>query len=368
LILLGGYALNDKLEIDFGSEETTLKPLPLEDDRDALYALPLSLVPLETKPLRTARMIKNMRLESVVEVFHDDDMGSGQFYITELGHLFEWPETADYPDRSLLMQLSLLPSYDVYSLRMSLRRAGVQINDINDLQLSQAKQEELNRYMTTFTRPLITRIYGGTDVQVDDFEDILRLFKYPDKGKAMESLRLMAEGLGIDVYEVPQFLEDYGDIFLSLSYYRQCLDTIEPLIENFITSMREIKDNWQLKQDRHLMKTCETVEATLNNLTAEISGRFENFDRSTSEMWNDISATRFRKVESLIKNYHVTTGGILCALWVKMDHWQRMFPKKDMGGPIKKAEFIMAEMRQGLDKIKNIEKNAPMLADLEDDD
>jgi len=360
--------VENSTKIAIGDEAKVLKPLPLEDDRDSLYALPLSLVPLETKPLRTARMIKNMRLESVVEVYHDDTMGSGQLYISELGHQFDWPEEANFPDRTLLMQLSLLPSYDVYSLRMSLRNAGVKVNDIKDLQLSKAKQAELNRYMTTFTRPLITRIYGGTDIDVNNFDDILNLFKYPDKGKAMDSLKLMAEGLGIDVYEVPKFLEDYGDIFLSLSYYRQCLDTIEPLIENFITSMREIKENWQLKQDRHLMNTCAEVEATLNNLTAEISGRFENFDRSTAEMWSDISATRFRKVETLIKNYHVTTGGILCALWVKMDHWQHMFPKKDAGGPIKKAEFIMADMRQGLNKIKNIEKNAPMLSALEDDE
>lgn len=367
---MGSTVNGDGVEnkIEFGKEDNVLAPLPLEDDRDALYALPLSIVPLETKPLRTARMIKNMRLESVVEVFHDDDMGSGQFYITELGHLFEWPEDMEFPDRQLLLQLALLPSYDVYSLRMSLRKAGIQVNDIDDLRLSAEKQEELNRYMTAFTRPLIKRIFGGTSVEIDDFEEILKLFKYPDKGKAMESLRLMAEGLGIDVYEVPQFLEDYGDIFLSLSYYRQCLDTIEPLIENFITSMREIRQNWQLKQDRHLMQTCQEVEATLNDLTAEITGRFENFDRSTSEMWSNISAQRFRKVESLIKNYHVTTGGILCALWVKMDHWQKIFPKKDAGGPIKKAEFIMSEMRQGLDRIKNIEKNAPMLADLEDDE
>ncbi len=67
----------------------------------------------------------------------------------------------------------------------------------------------------------------------------------------------------------------------------------------------------------------------------------------------------------MIESYHTTIGGVLCALSVKMDAWARLFPKKDSGGPVKRAEFIMSEMRQGIDKFQKIEDSAPMLAELE---
>ena len=58
----------------------------------------------------------------------------------------------------------------------------------------------------------------------------------------------------------------------------------------------------------------------------------------------------------------VTIGGVLCALSVKMDAWAKLFPTKDSGGPVKRSEFILSEMRQGVDKIQKIDDDVPMLA------
>ena len=46
-------------------------------DRDSLHILPLSMISLETRGLQRARMIKNSRLESVVELFEGEEIGSG---------------------------------------------------------------------------------------------------------------------------------------------------------------------------------------------------------------------------------------------------------------------------------------------------
>jgi hypothetical protein len=78
-------------------------------------------------------------------------------------------------------------------------------------------------------------------------------------------------------------------------------------------------------------------------------------------MWDNISAERFDKVKGLIESYHTTIGGVLCGLTVKMNAWIRLFPKPTSGGPVKRAEFIMSEMRQGLDNIRKIDDSAPML-------
>ncbi len=131
-------------------------------DRDSPHILPLSILPVETKALKRARLIKNARLESVVEFFDDIHAGSGQVEIDALGGP-DWPEASSHPDLILMRKLGELPSYDVYSLRIALRQQGIDVNDVESLKLSEGKARELKDYMTTFTRPLIMEIYGDSD-------------------------------------------------------------------------------------------------------------------------------------------------------------------------------------------------------------
>jgi len=47
-----------------------------------------------------------------------------------------------------------------------------------------------------------------------------------------------------------------------------------------------------------------------------------------------------------------------------MEAWARLFPTPSSGGPSKRAEFIMSEMKQGMENIQVIEDSAPMLSGL----
>ena len=336
-----------------------------DTDRDSLHILPIGILPLETPSLKRARLIKNVRLKSVIELFDDKDTGSGQIDIEDLPHEFGW-DMADPPaDMTMMRKIGNLPSYDVYSLRISLRELDITVNDVDALRLSDAMNKELTSYMTDFTRPLIKEIYGDEgSVEIKDFDDVIKLFRDPDKKKALEKIRVMSAKLNIKPEEIPRFMEDYGDIFLSLSYYRRCLDAIEPIITEFLEAMDELGANYQFKTDQNLIKTMDEMEATINELMAAITGRFENFERGTKHMWDNISAERFRKVEELITGYHTTIGGVLCSLSVKMDAWARLFPTPSAGGPGRRAEFMLGEMKQGMDTITKIEDSAPMLAAL----
>src|SRR4051812_28409357 len=88
-------------------------------DRDSLHTLSLSLVPLQTPMLRRARMVKNNRLLSVLELYRDRESGSGQVDVEKLPQEFGF--SSSHPDYVLLQKLELMPSYDVYSLRVLLR-------------------------------------------------------------------------------------------------------------------------------------------------------------------------------------------------------------------------------------------------------
>ena len=73
---------------------------------------------------------------------------------------------------------------------------------------------------------------------------------------------------------------------------------------------------------------------TINGMLANVTGKIESFERSTNDMWRDLTAERFRKIEALVARYHTSIGGALCALSVKMNAWTSQFPNATGGvGP-----------------------------------
>jgi ribosomal protein S21 len=335
--------------------EDFLKPIE-DSDMDSMFMLPLSIMPIQTTILQSARMIKNHQLQSVVEIFRDDLTGSGQLDIEDLPQKFGWPEGTVHPDHALLRKLALLPSFDVYSLRKALRDQGIAINDVSALRLSDEKQAELGRYMVAFTRPLVKVLFSGEDVEIDKFEDVLRLFKDPDVKKVRERLFNMAKTLNVEVQEVPKFLEDYGDTFLSLSYFRHCLDRLTPYFDACIKSLGMIRSSYQLKQNHHLMRTCDVVEQALQSLRGGLAKRLSLIEARTRKLFENMTQEEFRSVRTLIEQQHVAIGAILCGLTVKMNIFARLFPHDNAGGPVKRADFIQNEMMKGIDSMRELER------------
>ena len=331
--------------------------------RDSLRILPLSLVPLETAHLRSACLIKNVFLESVVEFFNDVHTGSGQVSPAELPEFLGWPSDEIHPDLSTILALSRLNSFDVYSLRIELRRLKIPVNDYSQLRLSDAKSRELAGYMKTFTKPLIQQVFGADNTEVKDFDQLVAMFRSPNKDEALKNLKILAEKLQTDLVEVPSFLEDYGDTFLSLAYFRQCLDDIVPKVMEFLENLPILQKNHQLQHTHGFVQTCDSIDKKLNSVITSITGRFESFDRHSKDMWNDISAESYRSVRRMITEHHATVGGVLCGLTVKIDAWDQRFSSVTADSAmVRKAEFVMGEMRQGLEKIEAIEASAPQMA------
>ena len=337
--------------------------------RDSLRILPLSMVPLETLALRRASLIKNVYLESVVEFFRDDATGSGQLAPEELSDQFGWPQDKIHPDLKTLQSLARLNSFDVYSLRIELRRLGIPVNDYSQLCLSENKSRELGGYMRTFTGPLIKQVFGATNPEIQEFNQLVDMFKSPDRTEALRNLRMLAEKLEIDLPEVPQFLEDYGDTFLSLAYFKQCLDDVVPKVMEFLECLARLRQNFQLQNTHGFIAACDYVEPKLNGIITSITGRFESFDQHSKRMWDNISAESFRQVRELITGHHATVGGVLCGLSVKMDAWEERFKGLDPeAAVVRRSEFVMGELRRGLAKVEAVEEAAPKIAAVKTDE
>ncbi len=314
-----------------------------EGDRDSLHTLPLALLPLNTPSLLRAKLLKDSHMRSVIEMFNSGNAGSGRMEVEALSNVFE--DSEDFKaDLAILEHMQRLHSYDVYSLRIELRRLGIPINEQAGLQLSERKAKELTIYMTEFTRPLIQQIYGGDSAEIQDMDQLLGMFKKPDKGDAIKKLKMIADKLGIPLSEVPTFLEEYGDVFLSLAYYKGALDEIIPRVTAFLDELDEINANFQVRQMPRFEETCNTLQMRFNDITASITGRFESFDRNSKTLWDNINAESFQSMKEMIEAHYVTIGGVLCGLMVKMDAWDEKFAN-GRGGPVSKADFIMSEMR-----------------------
>src|SRR5579872_1466772 len=318
-----------------------------DQDRDSLHTLPISILPVKTPIFRRARMVKNSRLESVIEFFNSVGCGRGQLDVNGVAKFLGLEQLPPHPDVVLLRTICALPSFDVYSLRISLRANKIAITDGSALTLSPAKIESLSVYMANFTRPLVTEIFGR-DTAGEKFRDIVGLFRADNAQSVREKLATMASRLGIPIESIPKFLEDYGDIFMSLSYYRQCLDQLLPHVQSFMDEITMVRTNRQLSMDPSLMKVVDMIEATINGQLSSITGKIESFERSTNDMWRDLTADKFKKIESLISHYHTSIGGALCALSVKMGAWTDQFPT-NAGGVGRRAAFIMSDMRQGIE-------------------
>ena len=330
-------------------------------DLDSLHVLPLRILPLASTALQRAKMVKDSRLNSAIEIFSNKATGSGLVYLDNLkAATFGMSRREFKADQALLESLGRLNSFDVYSLRICLRELQIEVESDSYLDLSDEKKGELVDYMKAFTMPLIKQVYGTTDIDAADAGDIVKLFSDPDVEVAIQKLRRLSDTLDIDLQDIPKFLEDFSDIYLSLAYYQQYLDDITPKIIAFIDEMLMLKKNWQLRQDPRLMGACDALEASLNDLIASVTGRFEAFSRNTDRMWENINAERFRKVEALIKAHHSTIGGILCGIGSKMYSWRSTFQDAQAGGLLARAEVIISEIVPGLDKIIKLDAASPL--------
>jgi len=323
------------------------QPIVLSDsDRDRIHILPLSMIPLNASVLKKTRMVKNAHLESVLELYKGDDTGSGQIAIGQLKTVYRDIGTDDI---SVLQKLAKLHSYDVYSLRRLLRDVDIDVDDHSALRLSKKKQNELAVYMKLFTRPLIVKLYGNDELDIQKPSDMTELFNHPDQKLVLQNLKLFAKTLSIRADEIPKMLADFGDLYMSISYYRELLQSIGPIIGQFNDSMEQIQSNRQLQQNQILIKNCTQVQTKFTDMTSRVLSRIKNFDQVSKTVWDSDEPGALSAFGRDIRGSQTTLGGILCALSIKMEDWKAHFPHAEAGGPLKWADYIVNDMRQGLE-------------------
>ena len=323
-------------------------------NNDSLFMLPLSVLPLANLGLRNARLIKNSRLEGVVELFSGEGTGSGQVLPKDLHKNFQFEDKSGQ-DMEIVQRVADLPSYDVYSLRIGLRSLNIDVDNNQNLRLSGDQVSRLNDNMQGFITPLINSVFGDDSGQTHNFKDLVSLIGGSDQEKARENLMKLSDSLGVPYTVIPTFLQDYGDVYMSLAYYRFCLDRIRPGLANFFEGVGFINRDPQFSDNKSILHTCNEISGNFRRMLDETNSVLDIFKSVTDDMWTDISGEKFQIVEAAIRECQVQIGAALCALTVKSHAWNAEFRDQGDTNMLRKVEFLMGEMRQGIDSVAPIE-------------
>jgi len=322
-------------------------------DGDAIDAMPLSIIPLSNSTLKSARLIKNSRLETSIEI-HSDPV-TGSLHLRPEDVLGAHLGTA--ADQEILMRLAKLPSYDIYSLRSSLKKLGIQVDE-TVLQLSDDMKDKLHRYSLEFTHPLIRHIFGAEGEREESTESLLRLFNDPDKARVSFRLRQMSQKTGLSLDEIPGFLEDYSDVFLSVAYYRHTFHSVQPELGRFWPWIDDLRNQSQEGVSPLTFTHARQAEEYLRFISASIKERLKRFQSGFDLFWGDISKESFRRLRHDIEENHAGMGAVLCGLVVKIRRWSAEFPDNTVGGPAKRSQYVLTELMPGLEALHDAELDA----------
>lgn len=323
-------------------------------DNDSLHVLPLSMIPLQVNALKKTRLIKNTRLEGVVELYSESSIGSGQVMPDALGKVFDFSGDRK-KDLEIVTNLAALNSYDVYSLRLSLRKLGIAVDNFESLQLSPAMADSLLEHMSVFTRPLVLKVYGDATVEGGgSFGDVLKLFTDPNADAARQNLRTLANSLDIKLMQIPVFLENYADVFLSLSFYQKCHDDTEADLAEFLDDLRVLAHNPRLSSQTAAVKEIERVANKISDLHSGVANVIDRFRVRTEDMWQNISAEQYRKMSNLISDHQERIGANLCAITVKLSAWKEQATASSGEGAAEKFGFVVREISHGLENLEGI--------------
>ena len=168
----------------------------------------------------------------------------------------------------------------------------------------------------------------------------------------------MSKSLGVSLDDLPDMLEYFGDTYLSLSYYRSCFETGVPKLRRLVNWIQEIESSQFVKRTSNMAATIKEVSGTLVGLEQSVSKRFDTFDKQVVVNWDLVTLDTFDRVRTAILSHHASLAEVLCGLMVKIYEWEDKFPSGG-GSADRRCDLIASGLRQGLDRLRQVERGAP---------
>jgi hypothetical protein len=330
---------------------------PGNDTGDTIDRLPLSMIQLSSATLKSAQLVKNSQMETMVELHSDPMSGSLQIRPQDISQSF----AISKEDQATLNKLSTLKSYDVYSLRGNLEKLGVKAEE-KALEISDGMKEKLNAYALEFTRPLILNIFGDGSGDAQDKESLQKLFRDPDVRLVQSRLKVMSQKTGMTVEEIPVFLKNYSDLFQSGAYYRHGYDNISADMGRFWPWMNDLKSHREVCALQGSVASCKKVEDALKFLCTSIEERLTEFKGGFEAFWGNMNKKSFERLRRQVEGNHTSMGAVLCGVTVKMRDWSKTFPDNNTGGTSTRLKHVTTKLEPGLEQLRVSENDARLMS------
>ncbi|WP_193172258.1 hypothetical protein [Nisaea nitritireducens] len=296
-------------------------------------------------------------METRIELYREAGMGSGQVAIDELPDFMSTTDDLLHHDMPMLVSVGEMESFDPYSLRRGLRAAGIEIANLEAFMLSDAKKRELQPHMRNLTRPLLQYVFSASNIELSDPEMLRDRLLNANSSTVLQRINGLASALETSREDLPDLLEDYGDVFLSLGFYKQYLAEIGPRIALLRDWVKEAYQVPHIGKDPMTGPALLKTERILGALHQSLKRRFSNFENKTDIRWERVTVGTFNQVRALIADHQASLAAVLCGLTVKVSEWEARFPGG--GGSFeRRADFVLSDLRSGLDRMTAIEREA----------
>ena len=240
----------------------------------------------------------------------------------------------------------------------AVRSSGIDVEATEVLSLSEEKKRELANHMRNLTRPLVRHVFGDGEMDITDPRNLRDIMQMADKAAAKRKLEELSAVLESDLDTLPSVLEDYGDAFLSLGYYRSYLNLIVPRVKEQHVWIEETIERGSFRKGDPAIKRMKQVSSAIDHLVKSVVERFREFDQRTVFDWETLTIEEFRQAREQILEHQATLAEILCGLTVKIYEWRSRFTKKNVGIQ-QRVDFVLSDLQPGLDHLLKVESSAP---------
>ena len=317
------------------------------DWHDSITSLPLSAFNLENSTLRSATLRKNIALETVIDFTNSVQQDIGLITQKELMLHFDRDEVGD-SDKKTLSSLTSLPSFDCYTLKAALAPLKIKVLDEKVFNLSSKMKTTLFPLMSRITRPLIQYLYSDQKFGVSDTETLLRLIKDTEPLKVRNRLEIMAQNMSVPLSKLIEILEEFGELFLSVSFFERINIEASSKIDQLILWAEDGVSNSNLRNDPSAQSQFSQIERRLGYIKTNLHNRFDNLGKITQIDWEEFDASDFKKVKREILSQQANLSIALCGILVKAFEWEKQFPSAG-GSPQQCLEFISQDLNIGLE-------------------
>ena len=316
---------------------------------DELHTLSLGAFDIKHQTLKEARLVKNVFLETVVEFTEAELAASGPMALKQLAIEFDEVDVSR-EEIKMINNLASLPSFDCYTLKRGIGPMKISLLNDQVLKLSDEKVGTLFDLMSRITRPLIQYLYTDDNLRIKDTSGLLSLIQNTEPLKVKDRLDLVAANLEISLKELPNYLQEFGELFLSVSYFESTFREYNPKLDQFLLWAEDGVKNSNLRNDPNAQRELTQTEQKFKELKENLDARFRFLANITQIDWQDLRSSEFKKIQREILSQQANLAIGLCGLAVKMIEWEYQFPSAG-GSPQQCLEFLSAEANTGLDNL-----------------